>query len=103
MPDIERFMNLANDVISFYKEEAAHETANYVRATSLVRGLSPVQVLLETVEETVSAYDRVTVMLSGAQTHAAPLVAAWKAFVGGYLTFHMQSERYLLTQYFKCD
>ncbi|KAI0315089.1 isoprenoid synthase domain-containing protein [Amylostereum chailletii] len=96
MPDIEYFINMLNDVLSFYKEEMAHETANYIRADSLARGLTPTQALVQCAEDTINEHDRAVKILSEAHTGAADLVAAWKAFVRGYIGFHVHSKRYLL-------
>ncbi|KAI0315087.1 isoprenoid synthase domain-containing protein [Amylostereum chailletii] len=100
IPDIERFVNLVNDVLSFYKEEVVHETGNYIRVDSRVRGVSPAQALVQCAEDTISAHDRATQILSEAHTGAADLVAGWKAFVRGYIAFHFHSKRYLLAAFF---
>ncbi|ESK87730.1 hypothetical protein Moror_1831 [Moniliophthora roreri MCA 2997] len=77
--DANRFIELANDVLSFYKEELAGETNNYVHTRAFTRGTSAIQTHQEVAEELISIYERVCVTLEGLE------LEAWKTFVNGYL------------------
>lgn len=90
MGDANRFIELANDVLSFYKEELAGETNNYVSTRAFTRGTSAIQTHQEVAEELISIYERVCVTLKGLE------LEAWKAFANGYLAFHVMQERYRL-------
>ncbi|KAI3605431.1 hypothetical protein WG66_005897 [Moniliophthora roreri] len=79
MGDANRFIELANDVLSFYKEELAGETNNYVSTRAFTRGTSAIQTHQEVAEELISIYERVCVTLKGLE------LEAWKAFANGYL------------------
>ncbi|THH13952.1 hypothetical protein EW146_g6325 [Bondarzewia mesenterica] len=101
IPEMDRLLCMVNDILSFYKEEVAHETDNYVHTVSQVSGLSPAQVLSQTIERAVTANDRVTTILSESDDSADELVTAWQSFVRGYVAFHMQHDRYRLTELFE--
>ncbi|ESK87650.1 hypothetical protein Moror_1925 [Moniliophthora roreri MCA 2997] len=88
--DANRFIELANDVLSFYKEELAGETNNYVHTRAFTRGTSAIQTHQEVAEELISIYERVCVTLEGLE------LDAWKTFVNGYLAFHVMQKRYRL-------
>jgi hypothetical protein len=67
---------------SFYKEELAGETANYIHNRSVVNGKRPVNVLAEVAEEALAAHNRVTVALCACGSEG---IHAWTTFVHGYL------------------
>ncbi|TKW55737.1 hypothetical protein CTA1_10647, partial [Colletotrichum tanaceti] len=62
-PEMEKFINLTNDILSFYKEEKAGEVRNYIHKKALCSGCSPLQVLESTVSETAVAYTRTLAIL----------------------------------------
>lgn len=83
-----------SDLLSFFKEELAGETINYVSISANASGISKVQVLKELADETVQFYQRGSRLFQSAPE-------AWKAFRGftaGYVGFHALSIRYKLGQ-----
>ncbi|KAJ6510504.1 isoprenoid synthase domain-containing protein, partial [Mycena sanguinolenta] len=94
LPDIGDYFCLANDVLSFYKEELAGETTNHVNLRAQTTGQDPKRVLVEMVEEVRILHIRISASLAG-QPEA---LAAWKAFEYGYIAWHLSVERYKLSQ-----
>ncbi|KAJ6459594.1 isoprenoid synthase domain-containing protein [Mycena sanguinolenta] len=94
LPDIGDYFCLANDVLSFYKEELAGETTNQVHLRADTTGKHPKRVLVEMVEEVRDLHIRITATLEK-QPEA---LAAWKTFEYGYLAWHLSIERYKLSQ-----
>ncbi|KAK7014362.1 isoprenoid synthase domain-containing protein [Favolaschia claudopus] len=93
IPDVCLFIDLTNDVLSFYKEELAGETGNYIHNRAGVTGKPPTHVLAEVAAEALAAHDRVTVSLHACQSQG---LDAWMTFVHGYLAFHLTQDRYKL-------
>ncbi|KAJ7056067.1 isoprenoid synthase domain-containing protein [Mycena amicta] len=91
--DICLFIDLTNDVLSFYKEELAGETANYIHNRAVVTGKSPPNVLAEVAEEALAARNRVTAALQKCEG-----LCSWVTFVHGYLAFHLTQDRYKLKE-----
>ncbi|KAK7014300.1 isoprenoid synthase domain-containing protein [Favolaschia claudopus] len=91
--DVCLFIDLTNDVLSFYKEELAGETANYIHNRAGVTGKAPTYVLAEVAEEALAARDRVTMTLRACGSQG---LEAWTTFVHGYLAFHLTQDRYKL-------
>ncbi|KAF4486964.1 Ketoreductase azaE [Colletotrichum fructicola Nara gc5] len=50
-PEMGKFINLTNDILSFYKEEKAGEVRNYIHKSALCSGRSPLEVLESTIAE----------------------------------------------------
>ncbi|KAF7350598.1 Terpenoid synthase [Mycena sanguinolenta] len=94
LPDIDDFTCLVNDILSFYKEELAGETTNYVHVRSKTSLKTPKQVLVEMVHEVGNIHTRVAATLAG---HPEAL-AAWTTFETGYIAWHLSIERYKLSQ-----
>ncbi|ESK92012.1 terpenoidsynthase [Moniliophthora roreri MCA 2997] len=88
--DANKFIELTNDILSFYKENLTGETNNYIYARAFTRGKSAIQTHQDVAEELISMYERICATLEG------PELEAWKGFVNGYLTFHVVLERYRL-------
>ncbi|KAG6907194.1 hypothetical protein DXG01_010007 [Tephrocybe rancida] len=80
--DIAIYINLVNDVLSFYKEELAHDTGNYVHNRALVNGKSTHDTLGDIVGETVAAYSRVCNVLQASPASNE----RWKIFAYGYMS-----------------
>ncbi|KAF8893166.1 isoprenoid synthase domain-containing protein [Gymnopilus junonius] len=91
--DMNLYICLANDVLSFYKEYLAGETNNYIsiRAKNTQKSLE--DALQDTVNDTLAAHDRITKVLE----HTSAYVP-WKNFVTGYLAFHFGLKRYRLSE-----
>ncbi|KAG7090688.1 hypothetical protein E1B28_009785 [Marasmius oreades] len=97
--DICLFIDLTNDVLSFYKEELAGETVNYIHNRAAVVGKLPIDVVSEVASEALAAYDRVTAALQPT-FQSDDAIRAWKTFVNGYVAFHMTQDRYQLKELF---
>ncbi|KAJ7918942.1 hypothetical protein B0H13DRAFT_1868925 [Mycena leptocephala] len=82
LPDIDEFSCLANDILSFYKEELAGETTNYIHSRAKTTLKHPKRVLVEMVREV-------------GDLHA---LAAWKSFEDGFIAFHLSMKRYKLSE-----
>ncbi|KAF8187367.1 hypothetical protein K438DRAFT_1506058, partial [Mycena galopus ATCC 62051] len=94
LPDIDAYMCLANDILSFYKEGLAGETTDYVRVRSKATLKSVGHVLVEMVREVGELHARIPATLSG---HPAAL-AAWETFEHGYIAYHLTLGRYKLSE-----
>ncbi|EED79818.1 predicted protein [Postia placenta Mad-698-R] len=91
--DAMKFINFGNDILSFYKEESAGETANYIHDRARYTGQSIEVTLMDLVKETTALANRVRQMLGeGAATDA------WDSFTQGYLQFHTSNPRYRLRE-----
>ncbi|KAF9556238.1 terpenoid synthase, partial [Agrocybe pediades] len=93
--DIALFINLANDVLSFYKEYLAGEQTNYIHNLAFVAQRTVSETLRDVVDETIRASLRVSKVLKNTDVRA---LAYWNRFVNGYLTFHFTETRYRLTE-----
>ncbi|KAJ7050040.1 isoprenoid synthase domain-containing protein [Mycena amicta] len=95
IPDVCLFIDITNDVLSFYKEELVGETANYIHNRARVTKKPPLSVLAEVAEEALAARDRVTAVLRACGSEG---LHAWVTFVQGYLAFHVTQDRYRLKE-----
>ncbi|KAF7373565.1 Terpenoid synthase [Mycena sanguinolenta] len=94
VPDIDEFTCLANDILSFYKEELAGETTNYVHFRSRTTSKPPKQVLAEMVREASNLHVRIAATLA---RHPEAL-AAWRTFENGFIAWHLSIKRYKLSE-----
>ncbi|KAI0441823.1 isoprenoid synthase domain-containing protein [Xylaria telfairii] len=92
IPDMVRYLCLVNDLFSFYKEECAMETRNYVRTRASYEGVGVYEVLRQIMEETVDAHHRIMLVLEGKE----PYARYWNEHALGYVSYHTTSERYKL-------
>ncbi|KAJ7704383.1 isoprenoid synthase domain-containing protein [Mycena rosella] len=93
LPEIDECLSLLNDILSFYKEDLAGETMNYVSVRAKVSGKQPTGVLLEMVEEVGDLHRRVAEILEG----NPDAVAAWAALEHGVIAWHFSLSRYKLS------
>ncbi|KAG6844327.1 hypothetical protein H0H87_007733 [Tephrocybe sp. NHM501043] len=82
LPDMNFWIAAINDLLSFYKEELAGETVNYIYNRAKVDNSNPLHVLLTIRDELLEASDNVTRALSG---HAPAALKAWKDFEAGVM------------------
>ncbi|KAK7057919.1 terpene synthase [Favolaschia claudopus] len=94
LPDIDRFMCLVNDVLSFYKEELAGETTNYVQLSARIEQKHSHRVLVEMVQEVGELHDRIAATLQEDPT----ALQAWLTFEYGYIAWHLALKRYKLSE-----
>ncbi|GFF54970.1 hypothetical protein IFM58399_09958 [Aspergillus lentulus] len=93
MPAIIDYLNIANDLLSFYKEETMKD-AIHVHAHASANHLSHLESLKWFAERAKKAFQRVQCLLSSDE----PLQRAAENFLHGYITFHLASKRYRLTE-----
>lgn len=93
IPDAMKFINFGNDILSFYKEESAGETANYIHDRARYTGQSIEVALMDLVKETTALANRVRHILGEGVARDA-----WDSFTEGYLQFHVSNPRYRLRE-----
>ncbi|KAI8956731.1 terpenoid synthase [Daldinia sp. FL1419] len=94
VPDLSKYISLANDVLSFYKEDQAGEKDNYIHSRAYYEGKHPQTVLGEVIEEAEKAVWRMRVAIKGRE----PYEQALNSHVLGYIWFHVISSRYKLSE-----
>ncbi|KAJ7480552.1 isoprenoid synthase domain-containing protein [Mycena latifolia] len=92
LPEIDECLSLLNDILSFYKEDLAGETMNYVSVRAKVSGKQPRGVIVEMVEEVTDLHRRIAGILEGNPDAAA----AWAALEHGVIAWHFALLRYKL-------
>lgn len=80
-----------SDILSFYKEELAGETNNFVHDRSRVTGKDIRIVLQDILDDVVAAVARARMILQGQKEKEI-----WEQFLAGYVAFHFLSPRYKL-------
>jgi len=90
--DIEYWIDLTNDLLSFYKEELSGETNNYVHIRARNENKSTLEVLSEMKAEMIASRDIIHASLAGNPR----ALQAWKAMEQGYIHWHLTQERYRL-------
>ncbi|GJE97335.1 terpenoid synthase-like protein [Phanerochaete sordida] len=92
-PETMVYLDYANDILSFYKEEMAGERHNFVHDRARVTGKDVSSVLDDILDEVVGAVDRARGILQGEKEKET-----WERFLAGYVAFHFLSPRYKLAQ-----
>ncbi|KAK7416294.1 hypothetical protein QQZ08_012068 [Neonectria magnoliae] len=92
IPDMAKFIDISNDVLSFYKEELGGDTRNYLHNRATCSGKSIITVLEEVNEETITAARRVEKILKGRGIYAQ----SWNESIRGYMAMHTTNPRYKL-------
>ncbi|KZT00026.1 terpenoid synthase [Laetiporus sulphureus 93-53] len=93
IPDAALAVNYVNDLLSFYKEEAAGEMVNYIHNRAIVMHRSAAQTLCEVADEIIAASARVRSNLLSEDA-----IDAWDSFEKGYIMFHIGDPRYRLQE-----
>ncbi|KAK8070249.1 hypothetical protein PG994_006865 [Apiospora phragmitis] len=94
IPDIALFININNDVLSFYKEEVAGETTNYIHNRARCEQKDPLAVVRDVQQEVVACVQRVNAILEG----RVPYLQAWKIHMTGHIAMHTVNPRYRLSE-----
>ncbi|KAM6496564.1 Isoprenoid synthase domain containing protein [Amanita muscaria] len=94
IPGCMTYVNVINDIFSFYKEELAGESINFVSTMAESSKKTKIEVLQQLADETVETYKEVTSILSG----SAEALQAFEDFVQGYLYFHVANKRYKVAE-----
>ncbi|KAF3015269.1 terpene cyclase [Neopestalotiopsis sp. 37M] len=90
--DMARFIALANDVLSFYKEMLAGEVDNYISTKAAYSGSGYVTALKETAKDAIDCARRIESVLSGKGEYER----AWRLHATGYIQMHVMRGRYRL-------
>ncbi|KAI0714027.1 terpenoid synthase [Cerioporus squamosus] len=94
LPYMEHWTLGTNDILSFYKEELAGETNNYVHLRAAVEQTSATHVLRQLVNEVLDTAHTMSVLTS----EDAELAALWQMYFQGYLEFSLKAKRYRLAE-----
>ncbi|KAF4611017.1 hypothetical protein D9613_006472 [Agrocybe pediades] len=94
--DIALYLNLTNDILSFYKEHMAGERHNYIcnRAAATQRSIE--ETLRDVVKDAMQAHSRVTRVLESSGNRSA--LDIWGKCVNGFFGFHFSLKRYRLEE-----
>ncbi|EJF61095.1 terpenoid synthase [Dichomitus squalens LYAD-421 SS1] len=94
LPDMEHWTLGTNDILSFYKEELAGETNNYVHLRASAERTSTEEVLRRLVEEVLDSARRMDALTY----EDSKLTALWRTYMQGYLEFSLSAKRYRLAE-----
>ncbi|KXN81005.1 Trichodiene synthase [Leucoagaricus sp. SymC.cos] len=94
VPDCSYYIDHVNDLLSFYKEELAAESANFVSMHARAEGVSKIEALARLADSTAACYHRGIKLLQS----RPEALNAFKSFCSGYIGFHALSPRYKLDQ-----
>ncbi|KAF8629915.1 hypothetical protein AX15_003193 [Amanita polypyramis BW_CC] len=97
LPPMLKFVEHTNDVLSFYKEELAGETSNYISMRAKINGTTKLEELKNTVADCVDAYQQIERLGHEYPSVCGPLVSCWP----GYMRFHLSAPRYRLLELFE--
>ncbi|KAF5681463.1 longiborneol synthase [Fusarium denticulatum] len=92
VPDISIWIGLTNDVLSFYKEEKAGETHNYVHNRAWYEDKNPNSVFEEIVDEITTKAQQMRLVLKNRE----PYLKLLNSHLLGYIAFHKLNSRYRL-------
>ncbi|KAF8584202.1 terpenoid synthase [Ramaria rubella] len=92
IPDMNFWIAVTNDVLSFHKEELAGETGNYIHNRAYVDNKAPVKVLADMVEELRVSRNAIHVALAS----SPEALKTWIVFERGYVAWHVGQDRYKL-------
>ncbi|KAK8100476.1 hypothetical protein PG999_010850 [Apiospora kogelbergensis] len=94
IPDLARYINLANDILSFYKEERAGENDNFISQMAMYEDKEKVAVVEDLIDDVAKAVERIRATIQG----KGPYAAAVEDHILGYVAFHKLSPRYRLSE-----
>jgi hypothetical protein len=85
--------DIVNDILSFYKEELAGETVNYVHLLRAVRHKENVlEIVHDLIDEAVGLSKEISALL------ADEVKGPWERYKTGYITWHLCDSRYKLSE-----
>ncbi|KIL58153.1 hypothetical protein M378DRAFT_27705 [Amanita muscaria Koide BX008] len=79
-----------NDILSFYKEELANESNNYISVKARSKGCTNLEALQMAVDKAVKAYEESVAVLE----QSPDALEAFQQFCKGYVDFHLADKRY---------
>ncbi|GKT64788.1 longiborneol synthase [Colletotrichum tofieldiae] len=95
IPDMARFIDISNDVMSFYKEELSGDTRNYVHNRAMATGKPVLAELEEVKDEVVGAANRASAIFKGRGKYEK----SFHDSVRGLLAMHTTNPRYKLKDF----
>ncbi|THU92381.1 terpenoid synthase, partial [Dendrothele bispora CBS 962.96] len=81
LPDMDDFINLGNDILSFYKEALDGDQMTYVAFRAKITNKQPIRVVSEMVDEITQSHERIVTILSG----YPEALKWWLTFEKGYM------------------
>jgi hypothetical protein len=75
-----------SDVLSFYKEELAGETSNFISLRAKINKTSKLEELKTVVNDCVSAYRQIEQLEHDFPATCGPLAPSWPAYLRSYLS-----------------
>ncbi|KAH7113515.1 longiborneol synthase [Dactylonectria macrodidyma] len=94
IPAMANFINLSNDVLSFYKEELGGDARNYIHNRALCTGKPVLTVVEEVSKEAIESATQIEAILKD----RAEYEQSWKDSVRGYMALHTTNPRYRLEE-----
>ncbi|KAI0154541.1 isoprenoid synthase domain-containing protein [Xylariaceae sp. FL1272] len=94
IPDMNKFICLTNDILSFYKEECAGDDDNYIRSRARYESSDISTVFKAVIRDCVDAFKCIRIVLQG----KGPAAEAWLNHAMGFVAFHKVSARYNLAK-----
>lgn len=92
VPDMTFWIDITNDILSFYKEEVAGETDNLVHLRATYENKEPMEVVSEMKDELIASQKIIYATLA-----AYPVALhMWKSFQQGFIYWHLSQDRYKL-------
>ncbi|KAF5346820.1 hypothetical protein D9756_010548 [Leucocoprinus leucothites] len=93
IPDLWHFIDHANDLLSFYKEELDGESVNFISMNAKANGISKIEALKQLADATAESYKRGAQLLES----CPEALSAYQGCGVGYIAFHSLSRvRYKL-------
>nr|BDI63124.1 sesquiterpene synthase [Trametes versicolor] len=93
LPEIEYWIGATNDLLSFYKEELAQETNNYIHIRAAMEQTTGLVILRKLADEILDTTRRI----EGLAAEDAELAALWHGYKQGFLEFQIKAPRYRLS------
>ncbi|KAK8064142.1 hypothetical protein PG996_008794 [Apiospora saccharicola] len=94
IPNLARYINLANDVLSFYKEEKAGEDDNFISQMAMYENKDKIAIVEDLIADVAQAVERIRATIQGKE----PYASAVEDHILGYVAFHKLSPRYRLSE-----
>ncbi|KAI1793299.1 terpenoid synthase [Ganoderma leucocontextum] len=94
LPYLDFFIAGANDILSFYKEQLAGETDNYIHIRATTDQTTTLDTLRLLADETLACVQRIRLLIG----EDRELMAIWRSLQQGYVAFHMKTPRYRLAE-----
>ncbi|OBZ66821.1 Trichodiene synthase [Grifola frondosa] len=94
LPELNRFFNGGNDILSFYKESLSGETNNYIHLRATAERKTSVTVLRDLSCEIIDTVHRIKALVRGDRE----LEAVCEKYINGLVQYHMEAPRYRLNE-----